>query len=1103
MKLTISILVLFLFISPNWLHGVSTGHNIAIAPFRETHGVDIHDSEELFDSCPGYLLDNPRQFLLHNGWKGDDDFSAKVRLFWSANSIFFRFDVVDDKYVSSSTNEDGKIDGDFIQINLAHLTCGPDRSSVAPWSVLMLPDLEQESCNFVLKADSDIKRSKIGKIEGAISRTMEGYSMIVKLPYEKWDDLPRRAGMTRLQILFGDSDASGHIDHQFVLFPADRGRKNLLTKASEYGHIRYAKSSWVTVFPRETVYSDHKATLLADFGNLADRPIDVIIYPEEGKRRQTFESLDGAHQVTHKLDGGTSKQNVPIELNFKGLPTGTYRINGKAGVFYDSGAFLVKYSSKSGLIYCPNLIERRKKVIPRNLSVLNHPESVEATFHNLAGGGDVLWSVGRYDASSNDFPQYIRKIDEHVIKIPKTGEKGIPWALFGGLNALDGMNEPLILNLSSELGNPNTKLSPDAPLIKSRKNPSRSIRETYKYLLLVGIIVKEIDKDSLPTLHISRGSKTLLNQTVRPTRNGKGGTRHSYVFRVWLSTLDKDIKIENTAKYGSKFELDFIALLGGSKDHTKSLFNDGPSISFAGNSFADIFSKQVQVSQFLLKHYFVSDDGKAYSSLPGGRSKSVDLRDWGMLTSELSAWGVLDQASVLAQKTPLIQGISDNSKSSNDFTIGDAVAVTGIYNTWKKLGKNKSFLDPIWLPSVHQPLTDLSKEIGTNPLRLVNCRGEFGVNDSENPGATLPMYFAAQAALNSGASMAKESGYAENAGSWKLASDRLSTGFKRHLVSSETRVKLVSQEVFPESWGISEQQGIASLLPNNAWVYGRYFDERPVLYNEKIRVFDTPYLLSGVSFWCDYSGFILSQEMDKQLKASFDYLLSSSPVFKKPSWSKFYMVDYNKSVLQLWTAMAGFLLDSIPIATNTLTSYIKFSFDEFIPVPEFSDNEVSPYTFEEKLNTSANGKNKGATFDDLNVLNGTTALKAARIIAGIDDYNSAVLNLVPRLPDGWKRVEAKDWVINHDSAASGATRIQYSYERVAEGRFAMVLESIEKLDTITIRMGPFSSKTRKVRVSGGGVRTDVSTFHHGFYSWATQTFKKAKSLDLVVQEIIY
>ena len=82
--------------------------------------------------------------------------------------------------------------------------------------------------------------------------------------------------------------------------------------------------------------------------------------------------------------------------------------------------------------------------------------------------------------------------------------------------------------------------------------------------------------------------------------------------------------------------------------------------------------------------------------------------------------------------------------------------------------------------------------------------------------------------------------------------------------------------------------------------------------------------------------------------------------------------------------MAGMLLDNLPIATDGLNTLINYSFDEMVALPQTgshkSEIEVSPFTFEEKLNIADNatGDNLGATHDDMNISIGTGALKLRR-----------------------------------------------------------------------------------------------------------------------------
>ena len=89
MRVPIKLFLIFGLITIHRLYAVSTGQDIVIAPFKEAYVVDINESEELFENCPVYHLDDPRQVLLHNGWKGNGDFSAQSKVFLEFQFYFF------------------------------------------------------------------------------------------------------------------------------------------------------------------------------------------------------------------------------------------------------------------------------------------------------------------------------------------------------------------------------------------------------------------------------------------------------------------------------------------------------------------------------------------------------------------------------------------------------------------------------------------------------------------------------------------------------------------------------------------------------------------------------------------------------------------------------------------------------------------------------------------------------------------------------------------------------------------------------------------------------------------------------------------------------
>ncbi len=1093
--------LIFFIATISCIYAVNDGVVTVFAPLQTSQLFETNEEDDLFEDCPTYGIDNNRQIIYHNNWSGDQDFNVITRVAWNSTSLFFRFDVTDDVQITYTEMEkNNSSNGDNIRVNMAHFTCGPDRTN-QEWAILLYPNVEEGICSWRIETSSKELQRKIGKLKTKLITTFDGYSIILQLPYNDWDDLPRNGGLSRLQIEFNDADEKHKINHKFVLFPMNREIKSLGTRNSTFGNIHFVNDTFVTVYPKEVIYTQNTGTFLVDFGNFSESDISATVYLEDMKTGEELSVDSEPFYIEVDMPANSFEQGVPVEFDFSGMESGKFNVKAKTDVFLDSAEFSIKYSNKSGLTYCQKLIERRRHGTQRRLEVANNPALAKETFSYMAGGGEVLWNLGKYDASSQEFPQYVRNFGEHKIDISTAKLRDVPWAIFGGMSTLDGMNEPLILDFSNTKFDSVAPLTPDSPLYGNKSVPSKAERNRYKYLLLVGITTRFIDADSIPEILIRSGSRTLIEEKIMPKDHGDFGKRHAYVFRIWLSSLSNQISIENPSRFGPRFEIDFISILGGKNDSKKP--EQQSSIRFSGTPEAELFSKMCSTSLFFMKNYLVDIDGVPYSSLPGGSHTSLSLKDWGLLMSELSIWACLDQASLLARQAPLYLGTFIFGNKKDHIELGDASIITGINNTWRKLGKPNDFISPLWLNAIHRPLVKMLKEMETNPLGLVNSHGEFGSSDIENPAATIPMYFALQAGIGSAVELARDGGYAENAQSWKLASDRYKIKFNNHLVSPDNQIQLVSQKRYPEAWGIKEQIGIVSLLPKNAWLYGRYENEKPMLYNGNIRVFDTPYLLSGISFWSDYSGFLLDEDTLAQLQASSDFIFSFSPLFRQSSWSKFSVLEYNSSLPQLWTVTANLLLDNIPMASNSLNSYIKYSFDEFIPLPSHSDIEISPYTFEDNLSVAGNGDNNGNVGDDLTISNGVNGLRIARIIAGIDDFDPASsLKLIPRLPKDWEKVEVKNWLINTNSTPNLA-KIDYSYEKSTGNRFIIMLDSSEKLSEILVRVGPFPAKIRKVRFTGEGQRKDVNTVRHGINSWAFTTLKKVKSFRIAAQAIIY
>ena len=1095
--------VVILFFTPAFLTGYAVIlDDDVIAPALSADDIVFEENSEALRDCPVYRIDHPRQITLHNDWRGEVDYSAQLRFCWTPAVLAVRIDVADDINIAADDSGGG---GDSIEIGLRHLTCGPDRTSRDPWTIILQPNLEKETCGLVLRARHQLGRKKLGKPSAVLLRTEDGYSILLTLPHSTWDDSPRHNGTTQLQIAFHDSDEAGSVDHRFIFFPISRGG-GADGKRRDFGKIKYVGKIWARAVPETAIFCGRKARLLLDCGNLTDNNVSALVALDleldTEDAGDLTEKLKGL-RVIHTIAAGSIEQNVPLEFDFSGLPTERYRIKSKADIFYDISSFRLNFDRESGLIYSRGMIERRRQFTPRKLAINENTMKAQEVFRHMAGGGRVVWSVGRYDASSNEFPELVRCIGPKVVKIPGATAKDIPWALFGGADKQNGMSEPLVLRIDTESTANATGIGPDLPLYNYDRQKKR-IAIKAKRLLLIGVALDYVDTDTAAEIHIFTADETLLKERIRPSSHGGPGSRHAYVFRVWLDALTSEVRIENSTEYGGKFEIDFLAFLAGS---ASTKYPRGkPSLTFGGTPEAFLFNKQLPTSLFFMRNGLIGYDGTVYSSLPGGRYGEASMGEFGALLSELSIWGYIETAKSLVDRAADHLTNETTGIVSDETNIGRALVLSGLYHLWRKTGGDIEIIRPIWLSAIHHPITATIQKISTHPLGLIDSGGDFGatgfIDGRRVHGATVPGYFATQAAMKNAIVMAEELQYSESAIQWQRVSDKFDGNFQRRLVISGRPKTIVAAD--------APGGGIFTKLPPNSWMYGYLSDGKssPVLFNDNVRVFDTPFALSGLSFWFDHAGFNIDEATISQMRTTYEYLIGTSEVFQKPAWHQFYIIDYHSSLLQLWTIMAGLVADNTTLSSRMLQSFIQYSFDEFAPLPDtaatgFSDIEISPYTFEEKLNVAQDGNNAGASKDDLNILNGTAALKTARLIAGIDDYDAKVLQLTPRLPENWQVIEANNWLVAHAFEKSRVQQVFYKYERTARDAYKLDLTCNDKLTEVTVRVGPFEPRTRKVQFSNFEDRENINTFRSGNAAWAVNSYRQTKTLAIEAKAIIY
>ncbi len=93
-----------------------------------------------------------------------------------------------------------------------------------------------------------------------------------------------------------------------------------------------------------------------------------------------------------------------------------------------------------------------------------------------------------------------------------------------------------------------------------------------------------------------------------------------------------------------------------------------------------------------------------------------------------------------------------------------------------------------------------------------------------------------------------------------------------------------------------------------------------------------------------------------------------------------------------------------------------------------------------------------------NLMQQTEILKMTRVVAGIDDRaTSTGLTLIPRLPNGWTSIEAKNWPVRV-AAENGLwerTLISFHYERLPSSGYRLHMSSEKPLSIASIRLGPY------------------------------------------------
>jgi hypothetical protein len=143
------------------------------------------------------------------------------------------------------------------------------------------------------------------------------------------------------------------------------------------------------------------------------------------------------------------------------------------------------------------------------------------------------------------------------------------------------------------------------------------------------------------------------------------------------------------------------------------------------------------------------------------------------------------------------------------------------------------------------------------------------------------------------------------------------------------------------------------------------------------------------------------------------------------------------------------LYDKLEIAEKALSWLANATYR---PVPQYKLHRDSPYYFcERTYSPDAVGKvplEEGC--GALNLVCVTEPLKVSRLLLGVDDSTLSSVRIIPRIPPGWKGVEASNWPIR---TRRGVARADIRFERQGTGaKLTLKLASGQQIDELKVRM---------------------------------------------------
>ncbi|RMD75853.1 MAG: hypothetical protein D6820_13815, partial [Lentisphaerae bacterium] len=558
--------------------------------------VDIQQlGTDSFQDYPRYAIEHFSQIWLNNGWHGRDDWSAYFRWAWRPDEILLRIDVHDDVLLMANSPSLSQLDGDYFLLKFQAKNTGPiGKDEVV--RVLLRPDVEAGQCSVNVFAGTDIKRY-LGKIEALVKKTgPSDYTLLLRLKTDQWLAKPEEGKQFRAQIIAGDSDEKGKVNHVFALFPRTVEGMSFL---QSLGTFYCVKDVWLRPSLVRILNKPEKLDLQIDWGNLTDDELElgIELLSPSGKIIRSWEKL-------FRLIPGSRRQGTHVSLNIKGLKPGQkYLLRAKAGVYYDPSTIMLFLRPQSNWLIPAQFNPQPPIRSHRRLNLSD--EEQRLALQMLGGAGTLLWHLGYYDGTCSEFNIEWGPVKETSVKVTaeNSGKKGVaPAHLPGGMDPDYGCGTPLVLDLEHDfVFNPAVApIRSPTPFNKTLGDDTKAqkLSDSAQRLLLIGFLALRHSKDQAPHLVVKDDhNRVLASEWLVPGHSDFVLQWHTYVLRVWLNGSEKKLYIRNANKFGFGAYLDFMALLGGNKEPVVDDYYNG-TVRFHGPQEAKLMNRLLDTQLF-------------------------------------------------------------------------------------------------------------------------------------------------------------------------------------------------------------------------------------------------------------------------------------------------------------------------------------------------------------------------------------------------------------------------------------------------------------------------------------------------------------------------